>query len=484
MKKQVAIIGGGITGLAAAQHFHEQAPDTKFILIEASHRLGGVIKTTPNRGFLIEQAADNFMTKPPVVVQLCERMGLGDQLIGTRPKGRGAMVVRNGRLRPIPPGFLVMAPSRLGPLFKTPILSPLGKLRAAFEYFVRRKTDNQDESLQSFISRRFGNQLFERLVQPLVGGIYTADPTRLSVAATMPRFLEMERQHGSLIRAMMKQRKRGKPPEQTSGARYGQFAALRGGMSTLIESLQNSLPPESIKLDTPVRRIDPIPHHRWSIQLGDHRNDILEVDNVIVAAPGRHAANMLSHVDSQISNCLNEIEYSSCAIISLAYRREQIGVPLNSFGFVVPLIENRGILSCSFSSLKYEGRAPEGTILVRAYLGGACQSELLKKSDPDLFEIAKSELTSLLKITGEPLIQNLTRQTDAMPQYHLGHLERVAKIEERLRLFPNLALAGKSLYGVGVPACITSGQQAAKRILQNLKHNSKQRETLTPNPAR
>ncbi len=173
------------------------------LLFEAARRVGGVIQTTPKSGFLLENAADNFMAKPPAAVQLCQRLGLSDDLIGTNPRGRGAMVIRNGNLQPIPTGFLVMAPSRLGPLLKTPILSPMGKIRAAAEFFVPRKTDNQDESLKSFVSRRFGNQLFERLVQPLVGGIYTADPARLSVAATMPRFLEMERRHGSLIRSML-----------------------------------------------------------------------------------------------------------------------------------------------------------------------------------------------------------------------------------------------------------------------------------------
>ncbi len=203
---------------------------------------------------------------------------------------------------------------------------------------------------------------------------------------------------------------------------------------------------------------------------------------MIVAAPARHAAGVLTHVDTQMSDRLKEIEYSSCAVISLAYHRRQIETPLNSFGFVVPLIENRSILSCSFSSLKYEGRAPEGTVLLRTYIGGACQSDLLQHSEARLLEIAKSELAELLNIRGNPILQNLTWQTNAMPQYHVGHLERVASIEKRLQEFPNLALAGSSLHGVGVPACIASGEKAAERIFssQSLAGHRPAHELLKP----
>jgi oxygen-dependent protoporphyrinogen oxidase len=468
---KIAIIGGGVSGLAAAHRITELNPKTEIVLLESSDRLGGVIRTRQCDGCLIESAADNFITSPPSAVELCQRLGIEDQLIGTNPKGRGAMVVRAGRLQPIPSGFLIMAPSRLGPLLTTPILGPLGKLRAAGEYFVRQKTDNTDESLQSFVSRRFGKQLFDRLVQPLVGGIYTADPARLSVAATMPRFLEMERAHGSLIKAMLahqkKQRIKGKPNEQSSGARYGQFATLRGGMTTLVDSLSNRLPTGSIQLNSPVIRIAHDAERGWMIQTGGAQPNQREVDGIIIAAPAYHAAHMLADVDQGLAERLAEIEYASCAIISLAYRRDQIKNKLNSFGFVVPVIEKRRILSCSFSSIKYEARAPADTVLLRTYVGGAVQSDLLKNSDEQLLRIAKSELAQLLDISGQPIMESLTRQTRAMPQYHVGHLDRVAVIEGRLEKLPALAISGSSLYGVGVPACIASGEMAAERIVRS-----------------
>ena len=380
------------------------------------------------------------------------------------------MVVRSGKLHPIPAGFLIMAPSRLGPLWKTPILSLTGKLRAACEYFIHPKIGKEDESLKEFVCRRFGKQLFDRLVQPLVGGIYTADPNRLSVAATMPRFLKMEREHGSLVKAMLlsqkKQRAAGKPKEQTSGARYGQFASLLGGMNTLVEALAERIPAGSIRLNSPVSQIEQQPQGRWAIQTTGPMEKPFLVDGVVVAAPAYRTAQMLSSVDQALTDQFSQIEYASCAIISLVYRREQISNALSSFGFVVPLVEQRGILSCSFSSIKYAGRAPDDAVLLRAYVGGAVQSELLRGSDSQLLEIAKSELADLLGITGQPELESLTRQTDAMPQYHVGHLDRVAAIEKRLEEYPSMAIAGSSLHGVGVPACIASGERAAEQVVR------------------
>ncbi|TWT82382.1 Protoporphyrinogen oxidase [Planctomycetes bacterium CA13] len=466
MRRRVAVIGGGVSGLAAAHHLLEIDPDIDVLLLEASDRLGGVIETVKQDGFLIESAADNFITTPPTAVKLCERIGLGNDLIGTSPTGRKAMVVSHGRLEPIPEGFLIMAPSRIWPLASTRTLGMFGKLRAGWEYFVPRKYREDDESLSAFVTRRFGKELFDRLVQPLVGGIYTADPEKLSVAATMPRFLEMEREHGSLIRAMLKAKK-GKPKEKTSGARYGQFAALRGGMFSLIDALTERLPENTIRLDSPVTTIranGPNNNVRWTIQIGGKNPTSVDVDGVIVATPARHAASMLREVDSKIADELSQIEYASCAVLSMGFRRDQIRHPLNAFGFVVPIVENRKILSCSFSSIKYEGRAPQDHVLLRVYIGGACQSELLEKSDSELIKIAKSELADLIGLQGDPLFERMSLQRQAMPQYHVGHCDRATLINRRLESFATLGLAGNSLNGVGVPGCIDSGEIAARRV--------------------
>ncbi len=466
MRRRVAIIGGGVSGLAAAHQLIKQDPSLDVQLYEAGPRVGGVIQTVRKDGFLIEGAADNFITSIPGGIELCEDLGLADDLIGTNPDGRGADVLSNGRLEPIPSGFMVMAPSRIWPLLSTRILSPWGKLRSGLEVFVPRKKVAEDESLKSFVCRRFGKELFDRLVQPLVGGIYTADPNRLSVAATMPRFLEMEREHGSLIRGMLAGRKAsGKRAEKAGGARYSQFMTLRGGMSKLINALHDSLPEGSVHLNAAIGSI----HRRgqrWRLRMKDPSVGSVDADAVIVAAPAGHASSMLTHVDAAIAEDLGGIEYASCAVVSLAFRRDQIGHPLGSFGFVVPQIEDHLILSCSFSSEKYEGRAPEGTVLMRVFIGGACQGGLLRLPDKELLELARWEVAKLLDVSGEPLMQHITRQTHAMPQYHVGHRARVERIDERLQNYPSLALAGNALNGVGVPGCIDSGQKAARRILE------------------
>ncbi len=474
MRRRVVIIGGGISGLAAAHHLLETAAETDVLLLEAGARLGGVIQTTKQDGFLLESAADNFITTSPAAVNLCRRLGIDKDLIYTNPAARRAMVVSKSKLEPIPAGFLVMAPSRIWPLLSTRVLSPMGKLRAGLEYFVPRKKRNDDESLRSFVCRRFGREMFERLVQPLVGAIYTADPRRLSVAATMPRFVEMEREYGSLIRAMLRRRRaRGNKFEQDEGVCYSQFMTLRGGMSTLIDALAARLPAESIRVNSPACSVVHSGDD-WSIRMGRGEQPWIKADGVIVAAPASRSSGMLTTVDPRMAQELGNIEFASCAVVSLAYSREQVGHRLGSFGFVVPQVEHRHILSCSFSSLKYEGRAPEGMVLMRVFVGGAVQRGLMRLSDHELTELAHWELARLLDIKGEPLMRQMTRQLNAMPQYNVGHCERVATIERRLQQFPTLALAGNSLSSFGVPGCIASGESAAQRIVSALAPATKQ----------
>ncbi len=470
-RKRVVIVGGGISGLAAAHQVQKSAPHMEVKLLESSSSLGGVIGTSNQNGFLIEDAADNFITTSSTAIDLCDELGLSNQLIRTNPAGRGAMVLCRGKLEPIPSGFMVMSPSRIWPMLTTRILSLRGKLRSGCEVLMPRRRSDDDESLQSFVSRRLGREMFDRMVQPLVGGIYTADPARLSVAATMPRFLEMERKYGSLIRGMMSERRKRKTPSETrGGARYSQFMALRKGMSQLIEALEAYLPEQAVQLNSRVRdlRCD---DDGWTVDVDDGSQ--LESAAVIIAAPATQAATMLRHVSDVVADELGQIEYASCAVVSLAFAREQVHHPIDSFGFVVPIVEGRCILSCSFSSEKYEGRAPEGTLLMRVFIGGAMQPDLLHMSNAELLVLAQRELAQLLQIQGEPILKHIVRQRNAMPQYHVGHNARLQRIERHLRSHPTLGLAGNSFSGVGVPGCIESGQKAAQRILKALQPYSK-----------
>jgi protoporphyrinogen/coproporphyrinogen III oxidase len=469
-RKSVAVIGGGISGLAAAHRVHELDPDIDLVVCEASDRLGGVIQTAHRNGFLWEWGPDNFITQLPWGLDLCRRIGLEDQLLPTDAKHRQAFVVRRGRLCKIPEGFVIMAPSRVWPVISTPILSPLGKLRMAWEYFVPRYAEEQDESLASFVIRRFGRETYERLVQPLVGGIYTGDPERLSVQMTMPRFVEMEHHHGSLIRAVWSgRRQRGKPARGTSGARYSMFVAPRDGMSSMVDAVAARLPNGCIQTAAPVTRLVPGGDGGWTLETGGANPSTRHVHAVIVAVPAPAASRLLADIDPLCSDLLAEIHHASCSIVSLAYGRDQIAHRLDGFGFVVPLVENRKILSGSFSSVKYPGRAPEDKVLVRAFIGGACQPELAELPDDELIDAAHDEFTQLLGIRGRPSLVNVSRQPRAMPQYYVGHKQRVEQIEGQLAQRPGLYLAGNAFEGVGIPQCIHRGERVAEQMLQRLR---------------
>jgi oxygen-dependent protoporphyrinogen oxidase len=461
--KRVAVIGGGFAGLAAAHRIIELAPATQVVLFEASDRLGGVVRTEDQQGFLIEHGADMFTTREPWALDLCRRVGLADELINTNTEHARAFVLRRGRLYPVPEGFTLMTPGRFWPLARSGLLSISGKLRMAAEYFVPRRDSSADESLASFVTRRLGREAYERLVQPLIGGIYTADPTRLSMQAALPAFVDMERQHGSLIRAVRRSRAGGSA-EKSAGARYGMFVAPRRGMESFVRAIASRLPPGSIHLQASVQSLASNEGNGWEIHTsGGNQAD--PFDAAIVATPAYRAAAILQAAAPQLARELDAIEYASAAIVALAFPRDQIKHPLDGFGLVVPQSEHRRILAASLSSVKFVGRAPAGAVLIRVFIGGACQGELVDLGDDELIQLAHAELRELLGVSGTPLVSRLIRWRRAMPQYTIGHLDRVAQIERELAGLPNLALAGNAYRGVGIPFCVHSGEQAAEKVV-------------------
>ncbi|WP_337173023.1 protoporphyrinogen oxidase [Paludisphaera sp.] len=452
----VAIIGGGISGLAAANRLREVALGLSTVVLEAGPRAGGVLGTIRRDGFLVEQSADSFITNVPYAIDLCRRLGLGDRLISTDPNHRRSFVVRRGRLEPIPDGLVIMAPSKVGPMVATRILSVFGKLRLAMERVLPRGS-GADESLASFARRRFGRETYNRLIQPLVGGMYTGDPERLSVKATMPRFLDMEQQHGSLIKAMRAAAKADGAKNEGSGARYGLFVGLEGGTSELVDALAGRVP---VRADAKVERLER-DGEGWRLIVN---GEPMAARSVVIATPPKAAAGLLRDIDSEAAGLIGGIPSTSSAIVSLGYRRDRIAHPLDGFGFVVPFVERRDILSGSFSSVKFAGRAPEGSALIRVFMGGAKRPELVDADDAELVRIASSELASLLGTRGEPDLAVVSRWRGAMPQYEVGHLDRIATITDRIAAIPGLEVAGNWLAGVGVPMCVKSGEDAANRV--------------------
>ncbi len=528
--KRVAVVGGGITGLAAAHRLTELSQErhcaTDVTLFEAGDRPGGVLQTERHDGYCVELGPDSMLTQVPWGLDLCRRIGFEDQLIGTNDAHRQTYIVRGGRLLRLPEGLAIMAPSRIWPTVRSPILSAVGKARLACEVFIPQRGDSGDESLADFARRRFGRETFERLVQPLVSGIYMADPELLSMRAALPRFVAMEAKHSSLIRAARRAVREkaksaassaassaaaadnsadspGDSAAEASGPRYSMFVAPREGLGSLAAALADRLPSGVLRLRTRVEQLERQENGRWRLHLSrpatgsvtgtssgsttDSATDSAtdspsaqrtghgrahgpgprteEFDAVIVAAPSQHAAHLLGPVDRSLATDLATIQHAGCAVVIAAYAREQVGHPLDGFGFVVPQVERRDIIACTFSSVKYAGRAPTGDVLFRVFMGGATRPDLLEKEDSELLSIAARELRDLAGVRDDAKWARVARWPNIMPQYHVGHLALVDRIETTVASLPGLELAGNSYRGVGIPHCIHSGEQAAERVV-------------------
>ena len=474
MTKDIIVIGGGISGLAAAHRLTElsRTGSTAYrvTLLEASDRLGGVIATEHADNLLLELGPDSYITDKPAALRLCERLGLADRLIAPQQGGLKLYTVHRGALEPLPEGFLLMAPTRVGSVLQSPVFSWSGKLRMALEPLIPRRSHGGDESLASFVRRRLGREVLERVAQPLIGGIYASDPEALSLAATMPRFPEMERSHGSVILGSRRaQRRRAQAADET-GARWSLFVSIDGGMEVLVRRIEEALGPGVARLGETVRELSWNPDAgRWRVDTG-HAG--LEADAVICTLPAFAAARALTTLDSELAGELGAIPFSSTATVNLAYRRSDIAHPLDGYGFVVPHVERRKIMACTFSSVKYAGRAPEDTALLRCFAGGALQPDMLDQPDEALEAQVREDLEALLGISGTPILCRTTRYPDCMPQYNVGHLDRVERIEARLQQFPTLALAGKSYRGVGIADCIASGEAAAEGMVEHLSRGA------------
>jgi len=461
---KLVVVGGGITGLAAAYRAVEVARERgialELTLVEARERLGGTIATERTGGFLVEAGPDSFLSEKPWALALCQRLGVEDRLARTDDRYRKVFVWRAGRLHPLPDGFQLLAPTRLAPFLASGLFSSPGKLRMALDLVLPRGTVD-DESLGAFVRRRLGREALERVAQPLVAGIYTADPDDLSLAAALPRFVELERRERSIILGLWRASRRA-PQAGTSGARWSLFVTFRDGMEELVVALAERLPPGAVLTKHRVvgleRRGD-----RWRVATAEGAD--LEADRVVVASEAHAAARMLRYVDPTLATLLADIPYASSATVTLGYRRAEVPRPLEAFGFVVPRTEGRALLACTFSSVKYPGRAPEGHVLLRGFVGGALNEAVLELDDATLVMRARDELRQAMGIMAAPVLTRVFRWPKAMPQYHVGHLARVETIERLVRALPGLDLAGGAYRGVGTSDCVRSGEGAAERAL-------------------
>ncbi len=478
----VVVVGGGLAGLVAAESLQAlgagpgEASLPRVILVEAAGRAGGVVETIRRGGWLIERSADNFLAARPEGMALVDRLGLTDELISVFEPARRALVYRAGRTFPVPSGFRLLAPGLAAGIEGTEILSAEGKARLLAERNVPPKPtapgDRGDESLESFALRRLGREAFDRLVQPLVAGIWTADPARLSMAAACPEFLRMEKEHGSLSAAEEARLGDLGTAHRAEGARYGQFVTLASGMGTLPERLAERIEASGVeRRRAAVTTLERRPGGAWRVSFDRAvaGTDAIEADGVILALRAPIAARLMATADASLAADLAGIEYASSAVVVLGYAREQVAHPLDAAGVVVPRIEGRRSLAVSFSTSKFPGRAPEGHVLLRVFLGGALDPERHLLDDEQLVALAREELAAIVGASGPPKLVEIARWPAAMPQYHLGHLDRLERMTRRLDTLPGLALAGAAYEGVGIPQVIASGQAAARRVMAGLR---------------
>ena len=464
---KVAVIGGGLSGLVAAFRLRQQLPSAKITLFEASGRCGGVIETVRHQDFLLEYGADSFSIKPPDILNLCEELGLSKRLIDPLPNNRRAMILYRGQMVPVPEGFALLRPTNLQAVMKSPLLSLRGRCRVLAEQFVRAKTNDEDESLESFAVRRFGREVFDRLLQPLVAGIYTAKASKLSMKATMPQFVEFEKKYGGMIKTTRALSEQGEDDasRSASGARYGQFRSFPNGMVELFDALMDGIGRDSIKLSTGIDSVERTGDEKWLLTTGGIGQ---RFDAVILSTNTTTAANLLKGTHPACARELQSIPYASSAIVLLGVTEDQVKHPLDCFGLVIPAVEQRKIIAASFAHRKFADRTPPGHHLIRVFIGGATQPDMLQHSNEELISIAIQEMRSIIGLTGQPALQRIQRWENAMPQYHVGHCETRNRIEEMIASLPNIELAGNGLHGVGIAHCVRTAGESARRLAASL----------------
>jgi oxygen-dependent protoporphyrinogen oxidase len=458
--KQIAIIGGGIAGLSAA-FFLEKArragADLQWTLFEKSGRLGGVIQTERRDGFVIEAGPDSFLSAKPDGARLCHDLGIGDQLISSNDADRKTYILVKGKLVPIPQGLEFMVPTRVWPMAATPLFSFKTKLRMAAELFSSARKEAADESVGDFVRRHFGQEMVDRVAEPLLAGVYGGNAEHLSIRAVLPRFAEMEREHGSLVRATLKAKAQFKSKAPAGAKPQPLFTSLKNGMQQMVEALVAALPQASIRLRQQNVSLRPA-NDDWQVDSAGTRE---KFQAVLLAVPAPSAAALLRQVHPALIAGLGKIEYTSSAAVALAYNEATLPP---GHGFLVPRSEGRKMMACTFVHKKFPHRAPEGMKLLRCFFSSSRMPDLLTHSEEDLQQIARQELKEILGLNAEPRFARTFRWDRAMAQYETGHLDRVAEMEKTIAAMPGFHIIGNSFHGIGVPDCIKSARLAVEQI--------------------
>lgn len=479
--KKIIIIGSGVAGLGAAfkvRRAIDAGHDVEFRLFERAPAVGGKIATehvhAADADFIIDGGPDCFLTEKPAVHRIAKLLGFFDDELPTDDSRKKTLILSRGRLYEMPDGVMMFAPTKFVPFATTGLFSWPGKFRMAMDLFIPRKEvpedELNDETLEDFVVRRMGRECLDRLAEPLVGGVHASDPAVMSLAATFPRLLEMEQNYGSLMRGFLAARKkveemRKKYPPKPGAKPRTFFTSFTQGMQTLTEGMADAAGRDWITTGASVERIGRSDDGTWTVTFEDGSSEV--GDAVIVATESWAAEKLVREVDEDITLALAGIPSSSSATVSMAFEEEGLGIDTNAFGVLCPLVEGRALMAATFSSTKWPGRAPAGKVLMRGFVGGPHNQEIMQKSDEDLVQVVFDEMRDIIGFNpkAKPLFSRVFRWHLGMPQYTLGHLGRVDLIEEQSAKIPGFALAGGSYRGVGIPNCIESGERAASKVL-------------------
>jgi len=447
------IVGGGAAGLAAAYQLHQLG--ASFVLLDAADRLGGVIRTEKVDGFTLDAGPDSLLVQKPAAIQLCQELGLGDRLVSTLEPRTGYLMRGPDRLLPIPAASVLGIPTAFGPWVTTGLLSPAAKLRMAGELFIPRG-DATHESVGAFFRRRFGRALVDQVAEPMLAGIHAGDVDRLSIRSLFPRLVEAERTHGSVIRALRAARAKAPP---TKG---GMFRSLPAGIEELVTALVASLPNTAIRRGA--RALDLSGPSPYTVHV--EAGPAVTARAVILAAPAHATASLVRPLDERLATLCTEVPYHSTATVLLSYPRSVVRGAMNGSGFLVPRTQ-RGVplTAGSWVTSKWPGRAPEGQVLLRGFLGGARDPEVLSRQDDELINQTHATFAGLLDIAGKPELTRVYRWERVMAQHDVGHIERVTAIEERLDLLPGLFVTGAGYRGVGIPDCVADARATARAVV-------------------
>jgi len=457
---RVAIVGGGISGLSAAFTLEQcrQAANESLecTLFESSPRLGGVLRTEQVDGCVVEAGPDSFLTEKPWAAELCRSVGIGDQLIGSNDATRKTYILRARRLVEIPEGLMFMVPTKIFPVLTSPLFSWKTKLRIAQEFLRPPDAARNDESVAALVTRHYGEEMVDRLADPLLSGIYGGSAQELSVRAVMPRFAEMEREHGSLSRAMVKSRKK-----IFANIQRPLFTSLKNGMEQLVQAVVSRLAPLSLRTNSAVCTIQP-DANGWKVSAGEYTGNF---EALIFALPAHATASLLRECAPPLSAELSAIRYTSSITVALGFDANVRHSLPPGFGFLVPRSEGLQMLAATFVHNKFSHRVPQSRALIRCAFAGANADALEQQSDLQIAGVVRQELQQILGLRAEPLFTRVYRWKSAMAQYGAGHLERLERIDQLCRQLPRLALAGNGYCGIGIPDCVRSGSDAANRVL-------------------